>query len=186
MSCVFMTSDWHLAHKRAYTWSGSFSSQEEREKHILDMYRMTVSKRDIVWFLGDIAFDLSSLAYVDGLPGDKRLILGNHCTDKFSKQVQLKDLQRVFSQIHGMHQYKHSWLTHAPVHPCELRGKLNIHGHTHQHSVPKDPAIPTGREHPAVTEHDDRYVNVCLENTGFKLIKYQDILDGWRENETSK
>ncbi len=166
MSCVFVTSDWHLGHANAYKFSGDFSSQEEREKAILDNYKQMVGNRDIVWFLGDIAFDLTTLTEVDQLPGEKRLILGNHDTDRFSKQLTLKDHLRVFSQIHSIHPYKHSWLTHAPIHPCELRGKYNVHGHVHQHSV-----------------DDPVYFNACLEPNEFKPIKYQDIMAELKERE---
>ena len=54
----------------------------------------------------------------------------------------------------GLYKYKEFWLSHAPIHPCELRGKRNIHGHVHQNHV--------------MDEHhkrDNRYINVCVENT---------------------
>jgi calcineurin-like phosphoesterase family protein len=126
----------------------------------LEGYKSVVNKRDIVFFLGDIAFDVESLELIKDLPGDKRLVLGNHDTDR---KVDIANLCLVFDQIHGLYKYKHAWLSHAPIHQDELRGKINIHGHTHNHHV-----------------KDRRYVNICVEHTNMRPIEYQRIIDGWR------
>ena len=55
----------------------------------------------------------------------------------------------------GLEKYKGAWLSHAPIHPAELRGKINIHGHVHYANVLDE----TGKL-------DNRYFNVSLENTG--------------------
>lgn len=115
-----------------------------------------MNKRDIVWFLGDICFDLESLDLIKGLVGDKRLILGNHCTDR---GVPIEQLVLAFDQVHGLVSYKDSWLSHAPIHPAELRGMYNLHGHVHHHSL-----------------EDPRYFNVCPEVNDYKPVKYQEAL----------
>ncbi len=161
MSCVYMTSDWHLGHKKAFTFSGTFPSQEEREGTIIENYMSNITKRDIVWFLGDIAFTLEDLTVIKKLPGDKRLLLGNHDLDKCGKtdKVPIEQIVLTFDQVFGMCKYKYAWLTHSPIHPDELRGSINIHGHVHDNTL-----------------SDNRYFNACLENTDFKPIKYQEIL----------
>lgn len=70
----------------------------------------------------------------------------------------------MFDSIHSMVNYKGFWLTHAPIHPCELRGKRNIHGHVHDNSVKRGMGL------------DERYINACLEVNNFKPVKFQDIL----------
>ena len=165
MSCLYVTSDWHLGHSSAYKFSGNFSSQEEREGTIIENYCLTVNKRDTVWFLGDIAFNRKSLDIVKALTGTKHLVLGNHDTDKFSKELDIADLFLVFDTVHGLVSRNGCWLSHAPVHPDELHGKYNIHGHVHSHSI-KDPM----------------YYNACLENTEFKPKKYQEIISWFKEN----
>ena len=173
MSTVWVTSDWHLGHKNVRVWreegGGKLTTlpkipQEEQEELILENYRSLVTKRDIVWFLGDIILGNGSknLELIGQLPGDKRLILGNHDTDRFAKRsgMTVEKLLSVFSEVHGMKSYRYSWRTHAPLHPGELRGKINIHGHCHIHTI-----------------NDPRYVNVCLEHTNYAPIKYQDIID---------
>lgn len=120
-------------------------------------YKSVVNKRDIVWFLGDILFEEKYLEVLADLPGTKNLILGNHDTDR---KVNTEQLVKVFDSVHGLVKYKDAWLSHAPIHPCELRGRINIHGHMHYQTV-----------------GDKNYVNVCVEHTGMTPIKYQKIVD---------
>jgi calcineurin-like phosphoesterase family protein len=162
MSVVYMTSDWHLGHKGVERFRTEFGSCSEMEGLILENYLSAVGKRDIVWMLGDMCFDMDSIMLMRTLPGDKRFVMGNHDTDKCrgTEKVDIEQIVLTYDQVHSMARYKHSWLTHAPIHPDELRGKINIHGHVHRHSI-----------------EDDRYVNVCLEATDWKPKKYQEILD---------
>lgn len=155
-----MTSDWHLGHKGiSQRFRTNFKTDAEHDEAMLDMYLSTVTKRDIVWFLGDIAFDEVSLARVRALPGIKNLVLGNHDTDQFSKKLDIAQIVLAFDNVHGLYSYKHAWLSHAPIHPDELRGKINVHGHTHNYVLP-----------------DNRYFNVCPEVNDYKLVKFQYIL----------
>lgn len=103
-----------------------------------------LNKRNIVYFLGDVAFDEDHMELISGLPGRKILVSGNH-----DDLVPLSLQAKVFEGIHGMVKYKEFWLTHAPIHPAELRGKVNIHGHVHSASI-----------------EDDRYINACPDNIG--------------------
>lgn len=160
MSTVYITSDWHLGHKNVIKFRKQFGTSDEHDGLILENYLSTVGKRDIVWFLGDMCFDLESIQLIQKLPGDKRIILGNH---DIERGVPIEQYVLTFDQVWGLHQYKNSWLSHAPIHPDELRGKVNIHGHVHEYSI-KDPM----------------YFNACLENTEYKPMKYQDIIEEFR------
>jgi calcineurin-like phosphoesterase family protein len=97
------------------------------------------------------------------LVGDKRIILGNHDTDR---KVPIEQFVLAFDQVHGLVSYKDAWLSHPPIHPVELRGKFNIHGHVHQHSVP-----------------DPRYFNACPEVNDYKPVLYQEIIARLRGKE---
>lgn len=158
MTQVLITSDWHLGHKNICKFRTAFSSQDQHEELVLKLYRQYVTKRDTVWFLGDIIFHPDYLQVVKDLPGTKKLVLGNHDIADTSS------LCLVFDEVHGFVKYKHTWLSHAPIHPDELRGKCNIHGHTHNHIV-----------------NDPRYYNVCLEHTNYAPKPYQNILLELRE-----
>jgi len=98
------------------------------------------SKRDVVYCLGDVAFNNSSLTFLNSLPGRKILVRGNH------DQLKTSSYLEVFENILGLHKYKQMWLSHAPIHPDSLRGLPNIHGHTHHTVI-----------------NDKRYLNVCVE-----------------------
>ena len=91
--------------------------------------------------LGDAAFTMEAIDLFKDLPGRKFLVRGNH--DLCDTAAYLK----VFAEVYGLLKYKKFWLSHAPIHPDELRGKVNLHGHVHYSSVP-----------------DGRYFNCCVEN----------------------
>lgn len=156
MSKVWVTSDWHLHHWNCTNWRAGFKDHQDMVDTLVNNYTKAVSKRDIVWFLGDICFDNSACDIIQALPGDKRLVLGNHDTDR---KCDIEQLVLAFDQVHSLVSYKRAWLSHAPIHPAELRGKINIHGHVHDHTLP-----------------DPRYINVCVEATGYTPLLYQDIL----------
>lgn len=161
MSKVYVTSDWHLGHANAIKWRSQFHSQYDHETTIIKNYTETITKRDTVYFLGDIVLGkdekerLELLSEMADLPGHKHLILGNHDLDRPFRN--LAELGAVFGdRIYSLKEYKGFWLSHAPIHPRELRGKRNIHGHVHENTIP-----------------DVRYYNACLENTDYfpKLVE---------------
>lgn len=172
MSCVYVTSDWHLGHNRiSEKFRTNFSSDEEHNETILhNYYEAGITKRDTVWFLGDICFHTDYLERIRQLPGIKKLVLGNHDTDK-GHRPPIEQLILTFDQVYGLAKNRYAWFSHAPIHPEELRGFINIHGHVHQYSI-----------------DDPRYFNACLENTEYKPIKFQTILEIMRErrNDQSK
>lgn len=109
-----------------------------------------------MYFLGDICFKQYSLDIIRALPGDKRLVLGNH-ENQFG-EFRTRELWDVFNKVHGLHSRKGCWLSHAPIHPEELRGKFNIHGHVHDKTL-----------------QDPRYVNVSLENCNYFPVDFTEI-----------
>lgn len=134
--------------------------------HWMNTVRKAVAfhRSDIVFCLGDIAFNEDALRLVHSLPGRKILIGGNHdhaCP--FASEV--------YWQQHGMLRYKGFWLTHCPVHPEELRGKPNAHGHVHDKSIA-----------------DPRYFNLSVESLlakfGKPMISLEE-LRGWRDEYVS-
>lgn len=161
MSRVYHTADWHLGHKAILKYRPQFTSVEEHNDTIINNYLATIRPRDTVYFHGDIIFDEQYLETVKALPGNKILILGNHCTDF----LKTEDYIGVFQRIVSLTTKKHAWLSHAPIHPAELRGKFNIHGHVH-----------------AQTLSDCRYYNVSLENTDYYPISREEINQFFKEN----
>ena len=79
MSTVFFTADIHIGHKKVSELRG-FETPEEHDAHIAEVWNRTVSTRDTVYVLGDIAVTNYeyALEFIKNLNGAKHLIAGNH------------------------------------------------------------------------------------------------------------
>ncbi|MBX2986738.1 MAG: metallophosphoesterase [Bdellovibrionaceae bacterium] len=145
---TYFISDLHLDHKRILEFSPCRKgpSITDHNEWLIQNWNNTVTDQDKVYVLGDVVFSQEALELIGKLKGHKYLIRGNH--DKLSTQAYLK----YFNNVYGILKTHGFWLTHAPIHPNELRGKLNIHGHVHERSI----TLPDG-------SLDERYINVCVE-----------------------
>jgi len=163
MSLVYILSDLHLGHANICNFRTQFSTVEEHDQTIIENYQTVVTKRDTVIFLGDVAFTKEALETVKGLQGNKILGAGNHDTER---GIDMKYLTNcgAYSKVYSMWSRKGCWLTHCPVHPDELRGKFNIHGHVHGNTL-----------------DDPRYFNASMENIDYKPKRFIDILEELRE-----
>ena len=150
--------DPHLGHKNIHNFRGFVSSPEDNTSKFLLEASKKLNKRGVTYFLGDVAFDKESLDLIGGLKGRKILIKGNH-DDKVSSLEQLQ----VFDEIHGIFKYKKYWLSHAPIHPHELRGKINLHGHVHNATVKRFGIV------------DKRYLNLCPDVTGSYFTSLEEV-----------
>lgn len=149
---VYLTSDWHLSHKNIHNFRTFVSSPEENEKMLVETWEKTIKKQDLVFCLGDFAFDRRSLDVIGNLKGRKILLRGNH-----ENKTSTKELCEVYEEIHGILRYKKLWLTHCPIHPQEMRKCVgNVCGHIHNNEVMKKTWY--GREVP-----DKRYLNCCVD-----------------------
>lgn len=131
MSTPRFIADTHMGHKNIYKYRPVFESTLHNDLYFMYILREICKKRDTMFFLGDILFDENYLNFIEDLPGSKILILGNHC----SEHIHIRKLCDAFDDIHGLMKYKEFWLSHAPLHTDELRGKNNIHGHVHTESI---------------------------------------------------
>lgn len=160
MSTVWFCSDLHLGHKNIQRFRTEVLSEEDNRKTIYDDWEALVGKNDDVWVLGDWCFDLDHVVEFSRLPARRKyLVRGNH--DEFDMRV----YSSVFDGVFGLVNYKEFWLSHAPIHPDELRGKRNLHGHVHYSSVMKkfNPVYDVKQE------EDTRYFNCCPENLWSKF-----------------
>lgn len=149
MSNIFFISDLHLGHKKILEFSPNRGGHDEvsHSEWLVNQWNKVVTKHDLVYVLGDVCFNKEHLKYLKMMKGKKNLVLGNH--DEFPLSI----YQEYFGKIFGITKYKGFWLSHAPVHEQELRGKMNIHGHVHHKSITK----------PNSDVYDVRYINVCVE-----------------------
>lgn len=141
---VFFISDLHLGHTKILEFERQHRFGQTIEEHnewLVTQWNSVVTKYDIVYVLGDVAMGgHQNLEYLKRMNGQKFLIRGNHDGGDITK------FTPYFQNIYGLLKYKGLWLSHAPVHPCSLRDKINIHGHMHSKRV-----------------DDYRYINVSVE-----------------------
>lgn len=141
------------------------TSVDEHDHILIERIRSVCrNKRDILYILGDVCMDITKMELLNDVPARKILVRGNH--DNFDMGVYLK----YFDKIEGFCRYKNHWLSHCPVHPMELRGRKNIHGHLHGNLIMCDQPLDKYR--------DTRYINVCVENCNGYPINFADIKDG--------
>lgn len=166
MSNSTFWSDLHLDHPKALQVREWFPTLKEYQEYVCDIWIDKVTPRTTIYLLGDIAFTWEGLGILKKLPGKKLLVGGNHDHTRNST----RDLLEVYDEIYGLHRHRSGlWLSHAPIHHSELRGKLNVHGHTHEKII-----------------QDPRYINVCIEHLRDGPVDLELIRSGeyrtWRDN----
>jgi len=134
---VFITSDLHFDHHNLATFrkgihNVDFISTQHMNEWIVDNHNTLVRKKnDIVWILGDISWSEHGLEYLKNMNGKKRLILGNHDTERMN----ISHFLPYFESIHGVHKKYGFVMSHCPIHENEIkeeyRWSYNVHGHIH-------------------------------------------------------
>lgn len=173
---AYVCADLHLGHRNIHNYrayfdkdtislpqTGSmktFADSAEHDAFVVEQWHAMKFKtrRDTIYVLGDIAFTDEAWDLFDSLPGRKVVILGNHCTEGAGSIQKIASLKSVNS-VHAALNYKGYWLTHIPIHPAELRGKRNIHGHMHDKRI-----------------DDPRYMCVSLEHTRMRPINLDAVV----------
>jgi calcineurin-like phosphoesterase family protein len=76
---IFYTSDLHIGH-RWVTGLRGFDTTEDHDAALFDMWSSTVTDKDTVYVLGDVALSgfPYALSLLSSLPGRKHLVAGNH------------------------------------------------------------------------------------------------------------
>lgn len=178
MSKHYFIADCHYGHSNIHLkFRNEFSSQEEHNEAIHNNIMNTGTKADCLWLLGDIFFKESEFWRLKEYARKFQRIyyvLGNH--DKLSVVKYSLGFKNV--TIIGLEQRWGFWISHAPIHECELYRGRNIHGHTHNKVVEY-----TGRDcfNTTCTEQDLNYFCVSCEQVGYRPISLEDIKDsrGW-------
>jgi calcineurin-like phosphoesterase family protein len=127
---VFVTADLHLGHDNIRRHcSRPFGSVEEMDEVLIANWNGVVSRRDLVYVVGDFAWKNTS-KYLSRLQGRKILIRGNH--DRSSE-----DHVRDFAEVHDLlvrrldgrrvvfcHYCMNDW-------PGSVTGAWHLYGHSH-------------------------------------------------------
>ncbi len=165
MSKTYVISDTHWGHRGITKFRKQFETNQEHDQYVLDKILTVSGKRNSLWLLGDCFFDYKSLDYLGELCSrfeNINFILGNHDTDRVVRQEILRIIIQCYpiNKVGSLFKYKRNfWLSHHPIHPDELRGKINIHGHVHNATI-----------------KDKRYINVCCEAVDYVPQNIQDLL----------
>lgn len=170
MSQTYIIGDLHFGHANiTEKFRTQFTSMEEHENYIIQQWNSVIKKGgDRVFVLGDAAFSWPGLHKFKLLQGKKFLVRGNH--DELPTQAYLC----YFEEVYGLVKYKNAWLSHAPMHPDELRGLYNVHGHVHDATIFGH--FPCGDFPFSKHAPDRRYINTCPEIIGYAPRLFRDLV----------
>ena len=169
MSNVYVMSDPHWGHEGVR----KFSPRKERcegmsmldhDQWLIERWNAIVTKRDVVYLLGDIGKDKEGYVTYEIVPqltGRIIVVGGNHDTPEI-----LTNFDKVNGVIVKTVNKYHVVMTHIPIHPQEFyRWDYNMHGHLHGGVI-----IGKG------DQPDERYINVCCEHTNYQPIRLDSLV----------
>ena len=162
MSKLFLTSDLHLGHRSICKYRKQFKTVDEHDEVVFDNLASAVSKRDSIYFMGDVAFTFEGLAKIKSLNvKSKVIILGNH---DLERGIKIEHIAEVYDKVFALHSRRGVWFTHCPIHPSEMRDRIgSVHGHKHEGII-----------------DDPRYFNVCLEHTKYKPVLFSQVMEQFK------
>ena len=178
MGNIFLVSDTHFGHhgvtkflKRDGSKLRPWDTIEEMDEAMVELWNSTVRPCDKVYHIGDAVINRRALQTLGRLNGDKVLIKGNH--DIFRDE----EYAPYFRSVRAYHVLNGMILSHIPIHDASIaRFGTNIHGHLHDERVRKAIAIDDEtREIVYGSEIDERYLCVCVEQTDFRPIAFEEV-----------
>ncbi len=167
MPNIFLISDTHFGHEGICQFTDDnghkirpFANALEMDEHIIEKWNAVVRPRDKIYHLGDVAIRRQAVKTLQRLNGEKVLIRGNH--DIFK----LVDYAPYFKDIRATHKIANFIvMSHIPLHRDSLKvGMCNVHGHTHTRHMLWQ-GLP-----------DHKYLNVCVEQTGYAPITLDEVM----------
>lgn len=187
MNKIYLTSDLHFGHDRAFIYRPrGFSSSEEHDEAVIRDWNAIVDNEDDVYILGDLILGDSEagIKKLERLNGKLHIIFGNHDTD--SRKELYKTLPNVI-EICGWatvikYRKYHFYLSHFPTDTGNLEENDNlrtkifsISGHTHdikkfhENNIMKyNVALEAHNNHPVLLDaiiNDIKNYNVALDKT---------------------
>ena len=174
MPSVFLVSDTHFGHtgvcrfvrNDGVTKLRPWDTAEEMDEFMVKAWNERVRPTDKVYHLGDVVINRKALGIMRRLNGDTVLIRGNHDIFKDTDYREHVRELRAYHVMNGM------ILSHIPIHSESLgRFGVNIHGHLHANRV----MLP-GFNGKITDIVDTRYHCVCVEQTDFAPILFEDVV----------
>ena len=171
MPAVFLVSDTHFGHagvcrfmrEDGVTKLRPWDDPAEMDEFMVKAWNERVRPNDKVYHLGDVVINRRAMSTLARLNGDKVLIRGNH--DIFRDD----EYRQYFRELRAYHVMNGMILSHIPIHEASLgRFGTNIHGHLHAGRVMTE----VWGEY----KIDTRYHCVCVEQTDFAPILFEDVI----------
>jgi len=162
---TWIVSDTHFGHKNIVKYCNRPTNHNEL---MIQKWKSLVRPEDTVLHLGDVSVWYGDdmfywLSMAGSLPGQKKLIKGNH--DKFKPKVYAENgfemIPEFIQEIKG----QRVLFSHYPDDHRTSEWDINVHGHVHNKGI--DP-------HLAMTNR--RYRNVSIEMMDYKPVQACDIL----------
>ncbi|CAB4220607.1 COG4186 Predicted phosphoesterase or phosphohydrolase [uncultured Caudovirales phage] len=172
MTATFLVSDTHFGHMGVCKFTRDdgvtklrpYDTPEEMDEDMVRRWNERVGPKDKVYHLGDVVINRRALSTLARLNGDKVLIRGNH--DIFRDE----EYRTYFRELRAYHVVEGMIFSHIPLHPESLgRFGVNVHGHLHANRV-----MIRGFNNKPVGI-DNRYHCVCVEQTDFAPILFEDV-----------
>ena len=180
MPSVFLVSDTHFGHTGVCRFTRNdgvtklrpWDTVEEMDEFMVAAWNERVRPNDKVYHLGDVVINRKALGIMRRLNGDKVLIRGNH--DIFKDT----EYREHFRELRAYHVMNGMILSHIPVHAESLgRFGVNIHGHLHANRVKKARGVDARTGEVLYSDENDvRYHCVCVEQTDFAPILFEDVM----------
>ncbi|PCJ85001.1 MAG: phosphoesterase [Hyphomicrobiales bacterium] len=163
MPNVFFTSDTHFGHESIIRLcERPFESVEAMNEALIDNWNAKISKKDIVFHLGDFSMgtDTPPSVFAKRLNGTIHLIEGNHDqktirdhADCFASIHQMKTIsverQKIFLCHYPMREWDHAW-----------RGTWHLFGHVH------------GR---LDSQEHSKSLDVGVDSHGYKPLAFEEL-----------
>ena len=157
---VWLISDLHLGHDNIIAYENRpFINIFEMESAIKKNWASCVTKVDKVFILGDVAIHKSKQQvkeYIEGLPGYKTLIMGNH--DLCHSVSWWHDVGFDAVSPYPIILDDFYMLSHKPLYLNSSMPYVNIHGHIHSKKI-----------------EGAKYVNVSVEQIEYKPVSFDEI-----------
>jgi calcineurin-like phosphoesterase family protein len=180
MPAVFLVSDTHFGHagvcrfmrEDGVTKLRPWDDPQEMDEEMIKRWNETVRPNDKVYHLGDVVINRRAMSTLARLNGDKVLIRGNH--DIFRDD----EYRQYFRELRAYHVMNGMVLSHIPVHEASLgRFGTNIHGHLHASRVKRARGVDARTGAILYSDEiDTRYHCVCVEQTDFAPILFEDVI----------
>ena len=164
MSEIFMISDTHFGDNGAILrYEGRpFKNGPEMDGTLIANWNRTVKKEDVVYHLGDVAWNMDKealKALISGLNGRKILVMGNHDRNFTVREWMETGFEEVYSRPVVLEGF--FMLSHEPMYVNSYSPYGNIFGHVHGNPMYRDKSSHS--------------FCACVERIGYTPVQFEKI-----------